>query len=65
MTGLRVVRTFSRDGVDLAGRRGGGGEPIVGWQDKSGASGSALMVGRRRQFCRLCALSCRRFPSIR
>jgi hypothetical protein len=65
MTGLRMVRTLSQVGVGFAGRHGNGGEPTDGWQDKSAASGSALMVGRRRQFCRLATLSCRRFKSIR
>ena len=64
MTGLGLVRTLSQVGVGLARRHGGGGEPTNGWQDKSAASGSALMVGRTRHFCRLSALACRRFQSI-
>jgi hypothetical protein len=59
-----VVRAFSQAGVDLAERHGGRGEPTNGWQDKSAASGAALMVGRSKQFCDLSALPCRRFQSI-
>jgi hypothetical protein len=35
MTGLSAVRTISHDGEGLARRRGGGGQPTDGWQDKS------------------------------
>ena len=65
MTGLSLVRTISHDGVRLAVRHGGGGQPTDGWQDKSAAFGSALVVGRTTQFCQPVALSCRRFLSIR
>jgi hypothetical protein len=64
MTGLGLVRTLSQVGVGLAGRHGGGEESTDGWQDKSAASGSALMVSRTRQFCRLFAHACWRFQSI-
>jgi hypothetical protein len=54
MTGLGLVRTLSQVGVGLAGRDVGGGDPTNGWQDKSAAFGSALVVGRKRQFLASC-----------
>jgi hypothetical protein len=35
MTGLSMVRMISRVGVRLTVRRGSGGHPTEGWQDKS------------------------------
>jgi hypothetical protein len=39
MSGLSPVRTFSHGVVRLAWRRGGGGRPTEGWQDKSRSLG--------------------------
>jgi hypothetical protein len=54
MSALSMFRTISHGVERLAWRHGGGGRPTDGWQDKSAAFGSALVVGRKRQFLASC-----------
>ncbi len=65
MTGLGLLARFRRLVWVWQGGMGAEGKRPTDGKIKAPPSGLALVVGRTRQFCRLFALSCRRFQSMR